>query len=95
MAEQAGIDIVCKDSTPAIVFSAPSSKSPMVEKPAIEPIAEIKESTPQIYDTPCLPTELYDNLPDFLRTSCDLFKDESSPITFFFSTPGESGIFGT
>ena len=88
MAEQAGIDIVCKDSTPAVVFSAPSSKSPMVEKPDIELIAEIKESTPQIYDTPCLPTEVYDHLPDFLRTCCELFKDGIEKGIFLTSALG-------
>jgi len=88
MAEQVGIDIHCKDSTPTVVISAPSSQPPMVEKPAIESIAEIKENMPHIYDTPCLPTEVYNNLPDFLRTSCDLFKDGIEKDIFLTSALG-------
>ena len=75
MAYQAGIEIICEDSTHEVVFSENTSDTNNVEAPLAEPIAENLESAPLIYDTPCLPSEVYDNLPAFLKDSCDLFKE--------------------
>lgn len=74
MAEQAGIDIKCEDSTPAVVFTE-SSTSQMEETHSIESAAEKVESVPPVYNTPLLPKEVFANLPEILRESCALFHE--------------------
>lgn len=75
LAYQAGIEIICEDSTPEVVFSENTSDTHSVMEPLVEAIAENEESAPLIYNTPGLPTEVYNNLPEFLKSSCELFKE--------------------
>ena len=88
LAEQAGIDIVCGVSTPTAVAPAKAIENPVSDAPIVETVAENHESTPMIYDTPCLPPEVYDNLPDFLKSSCNLFKDGLEKDIFLISALG-------
>jgi len=93
-AKEAGIDIHCEDSIPEIVDTETTTEPIISEEPVIEPIVENQESGPLIYNTPCLPTEVYDNLPDFLKSSCDLFKDGIEKDIFLTSAVGVlSGCF--
>jgi len=85
LAEQAGIDIACEKSIPVV---APSSDIKMVESPSKEPVTDNMESAPLIYNTPFIPNEVYDNLPDFLRNCCALFKDGIERDIFLTSALG-------
>lgn len=88
LAQKAGIDIVCEVSPSTNIASAIPIETPVGDSPVIEPNAENRESTPLIYDTPCLPNEVYNNLPDFLKSSCDLFKDGLEKDIFLTSALG-------
>ncbi|HEY3373387.1 MAG TPA: DUF3987 domain-containing protein [Prolixibacteraceae bacterium] len=82
LAEQAGIDIVCEVSTPAVVSLANPIETTIVDEPILTPIVEDSESIPLIFNTPKLPTEIYQQLPKILCESSDLFLDGTEKDVF-------------
>ncbi|HZL11568.1 MAG TPA: DUF3987 domain-containing protein [Prolixibacteraceae bacterium] len=74
LAKQSGVDINCVSSSLRIVSSKDSDASQISDSPVI-PNPENAENTDRIFNTSTLPNEIYSNLPEILRESCDLFQE--------------------
>jgi len=88
LAKEAGVDIHCEDSTPAVVYSEDTSDTNFTEAPIAKTVFENQESAPLIYDTPLIPGEVFSNLPTILRESCELFNPGIEQDVLLVSTFG-------
>lgn len=85
LAQQAGIDIICGETTPANVETVTVDVQPVLKAQSAELTEEAIIETQPLFNTPLLPPEVYDHLPGLLRECCDLFTEGIEKDVFLIS----------
>lgn len=85
IAKEAGIDIVCGETTLPQSETVIADAQPVAKTQPAELAGEAIIETQPLFNAPLLPAEVYENLPGCLRECCDLFTEGIEKDVFLIS----------